>query len=41
MHRELSSPIIPQQNGIVKKKNRAIKEMNQTMLNSKKVALYF
>jgi hypothetical protein len=41
VHQEFCTLITSQQNGIVERKNRYTEEMARTMLNSKKVALYF
>lgn len=38
---EYSAPIIPQQNGVVEKKNRVIVEMARVMLNSQNLAKHF
>ncbi|CAM8966101.1 unnamed protein product [Rhodiola kirilowii] len=38
---QFSSPITPQQNGVVERKNRTIQEMTRVMLHSKKVPLKF
>ena len=35
---ELSTPITPQQNGVVERKNRVIQEMAKAMLHNKDVA---
>ena len=35
---EFSTPITPQQNGVVERKNRVIKEMAKAMLHNKDVA---
>ena len=35
---EFSAPITPQQNGVVKRKNRVIQEMARAMLHNKDVA---
>ena len=35
---EFSTPITPQQNGVVKRKNRVIQEMARAMLHNKDVA---
>ena len=37
-HQDFSSPKTPQQNGIVKQKNRVVQEMACVMLHNKKVA---
>jgi hypothetical protein len=41
VHQEFSTLITSQQNGIIERKNRYTQEMARTMLNSKKVTLYF
>jgi transposase InsO family protein len=38
---EFSSPITPQQNGVVERKNRVIQEMARVMIHSKNLAQYF
>lgn len=38
---QFSSPITPQQNGVVKRKNRSIQEMTRTMLNENSLPKYF
>jgi hypothetical protein len=38
---EFSSPITPQQNGVVERKNRVIQEMARVMLHSKNLAQHF
>jgi hypothetical protein len=38
---EFSSPITPQQNGVVKRKNMAIQEMARVMIHSKNLAQHF
>lgn len=38
---EFSSPITPQQNGIVERKNRTIKESARAMIHAKKLPIYF
>ena len=38
---EFPSPITPQQNGVVEKKNRIIQECARVMLHAKKLPLYF
>ena len=35
---EVSSPIIPEQNSVVERKNRTLQEMDQVMLNLKKLS---
>jgi len=40
IHKKFSTLITRRQNGIIKRKNRAIQKMARTMLNSKKVVLY-
>jgi hypothetical protein len=38
---EFSSPITPQQNGVVEQKNRVLQEMAQVMIHSKNLAQQF
>jgi hypothetical protein len=38
---EISSPITPQQNGVVERKNRVIQEMARVMIHSKNLAQHF
>lgn len=38
---EFSSPITPQQNGIVESKNRTIQESARAMIHAKKLLIYF
>jgi transposase InsO family protein len=38
---EFSSPITPQQNGVVERKNRVIQEMARVMIHSKNLAQHF
>jgi hypothetical protein len=38
---EFSSPITPQQNEVVERKNRVIQEMTCVMIHSKKLAQHF
>jgi transposase InsO family protein len=38
---EFSSPITPQQNGVVEQKNRVIQEMARVMIHSKNLAQHF
>ena len=40
-HQEFSSTKTPQQNGIVKRKNRVIQEMARVMLHNKKMPKFF
>ena len=40
-HQEFSSPKTPQQNGIVKRKNKVIQEMARVMLHNKKITKSF
>ena len=40
-HQEFSSPKIPQQNGIVERKNRVVQEMACVMLHNKKLPKSF
>jgi len=41
IQQEFSSPITPQQNGVVERKNRVIQEMARVMINSKNLAQHF
>jgi hypothetical protein len=41
IQQEFSSPITPQQNGVVECKNRVIQEMTQVMIHSKNLAQHF
>jgi IS30 family transposase len=38
---EFSSPITPQQNGVVEQKNKVIQEMAQVMIHAKGLAQHF
>jgi hypothetical protein len=38
---EFSSPITPQQNGVVKRKNKVIREMARVMIHSKNLTQHF
>jgi len=38
---EFSSPITPQQNGVVERKNRVIQEMARVMIHSKNLSQHF
>jgi transposase InsO family protein len=41
IQQEFSSPITPQQNGIVERKNRVLQEMARVMIHSKNLAQRF
>jgi transposase InsO family protein len=41
IQQEFSSPITPQQNGVVERKNRVIQEMARVMIHSRNLAQHF
>ncbi|KAA0055634.1 Peptidase aspartic, catalytic [Cucumis melo var. makuwa] len=41
IHHEYSTPLTPQQNGVVERKNRTLREMARVMIHAKSLSLHF